>query len=100
MTDTTYQFRRYQLRPGDLPAFVTWWRETMRPTREAYGFTVEFGYAVPERSEFIWAVSLPVGEEEFRRRDAAWNTSPERLAALESAPRLVAQRVNLADKEW
>ena len=98
MSDKTVQLRRYQLTPGDLPAFLEWWKGTMVPAREEFGFTIEFGVAVPERSEFVWAVSLPLSREEFVRRDDEWNDSPERRTALATAVRLVKQRVNLVDR--
>ena len=98
MTEKTVQLRRYQLMPGDLPTFLEWWTTTMVPTREAYGYTIEFGLAVPERSEFVWAVSLPLSRADFLEKDAAWNASEERRQALSSAVRLVKQRVNLVDQ--
>ena len=94
----TVQLRRYQLTPGQLPQFLDWWRDIMVPTREAYGYTIEFGLAVPERSEFVWAVSLPLPPAEFLVKDAAWNASEERRQALSSAVPLVKQRVNLVDQ--
>lgn len=98
MTDKTVQLRRYQLTPGDLPVFLEWWRTTMVPAREAFGFTIEFGYAVPERSEFVWAVSMPLERSAFVTKDAEWDASPQRREALASAVRLVKQRVNLVEK--
>ena len=98
MTDKTVQVRRYQVAPGDLPAFVDWWRDTMVPAREAFGFTIEFGVAAPERSEFIWAVSLPLARDAFLRRDAEWMSSPERQRAIATGVRLVKQRVDLVDR--
>lgn len=98
MTEKTVQVRRYQLTPGDLPRFLDWWEHTMVPAREAYGYTIEFGVAVPERSEFIWAVSLPLQQAEFLQRDAEWMGSEERKRALSTAVPLVKQRVNLVDR--
>jgi len=98
MPEKTVQVRRYQLTPGQLPQFLDWWTNTMVPTREAYGYTIEFGVAIPERSEFVWAVSLPLSPAEFLARDAAWNASEERRQALSTALPLVKQRVSLADR--
>ncbi|MEP6843289.1 MAG: hypothetical protein ABJA11_07190 [Pseudolysinimonas sp.] len=98
MADKTVQIRRYQLIPGDLPAFLEWWEQTMVPAREAFGYTIEFGLAVPERSEFVWAVSLPLARDAFVIRDAEWMNSPERKQALSTAVPLVKQRVNLVDQ--
>ncbi len=98
MPDKTVQVRRYQLTPGDLPKFVEWWTDTMVPTREAYGYTIEFGVAVPDRSEFIWAVSLPLALPEFLAKDAAWMASDERKQALSTGLPLVKQRVNIVDR--
>ena len=98
MPEKTVQVRRYQLTPGDLPKFLEWWQHTMVPAREAYGYTIEFGVAVHDRSEFIWAVSLPLPQDEFLKKDAEWMASEERKRALSTAVPLVKQRVNLAER--
>ena len=82
----TTQLRRYRIKPGEMPAFVDWWRSRLLPAREAFGFRLEFAVVVPETEEFVWAVSAPGDEAAFAALDAAWTTSPERAAAFEGEP--------------
>ena len=86
----TVQLRRYRIVVGELPAFIDWWRERIVPAREAHGFRVEFAYAVPENDEFVWAVSVEGDEAAFTALDAAWTSSPERVAAFDGVPQRVA----------
>jgi antibiotic biosynthesis monooxygenase (ABM) superfamily enzyme len=88
VSDTkTVQLRRYEIIPGKLDEFVAWWQELLWPARVQHGFTLEFAFADHENSQFVWSVSLPVDEAEFRVRDAAWNDSRERAAALDGQPK-------------
>lgn len=86
MTERTVQLRRYRLMPGQLPDFVAWFTERVVPVRLAYGFTVEFAYALPESDEFVWAVAVAGDVEGFRAVEARYSASPERAAAFEGVP--------------
>ncbi len=86
----TLQLRRYQIVPGEYEAFVSWFEENMPPVRRATGFDVEFAYGVPERNEFVWAVSIPGDRAEFERVEAAYLVSPERAAAFDGIPERIA----------
>ncbi|GAA4267162.1 hypothetical protein [Frondihabitans peucedani] len=85
-TGRTVQLRRYVLVDGLLDDFTAWWRSRLVPARRAYGFDIEFSYALPETSEFVWAVSLPGDADAFRAVEADYLASPERAAAFDGQP--------------
>ena len=85
-TGRTVQLRRYVLVEGVLDEFTSWWQSFLVPARRAYGFAIEFSYALPETNEFVWAVSLPGDEEAFRAVEADYLASPERAAAFDGQP--------------
>lgn len=91
MTGTrTVQLRRYHIVDGYLPDFLEWWRTSLLPARQAFGFTLESALVVPETQEFVWAVSAPGDAAAFAQRDAAWAASPERAAVFAGVPQRVA----------
>ena len=83
----TVQLRRYRLFPEVVDEFLEWWASPFFATREAAGFTIEFGVFVPETNEFVWAVSAPGDEAAFEALEAAWAASPERAAIFEGRPK-------------
>ncbi len=90
MTDErTVQLRRYRIAPGAMADFTGWWRGTLLPAREAFGFRLEFAVTVPETDEFVWAVSTEGGPEDFARIATAWDESPERALCFEGVPQRV-----------
>ena len=95
----TVQLRRYRIVPGELPAFIDWWRELIVPAREQHGFRVEFAYAVPENDEFVWAVSVEGDREAFRTIDERYAASEERRQAFEGQPqRIDTATIAIADR--
>ncbi|MGN6428044.1 MAG: hypothetical protein ACTHMF_14585 [Leifsonia sp.] len=95
---TTVQLRRYRVADGELDAFVHWWRQWMPRMRSAYGFTIEFAYALPATSEFVWAVSAPGGIGEFEEREARYLASELRAHAFDGIPeRLVGRTIGYVD---
>ena len=92
-TDRTVQLRRYQILPGELPDFTTWFADRVLPARRAHGFAVEFAYALPESNEFVWAVSVAGDADEFRAVEDRYTASPERAAAFEGVPKRVESTV-------
>jgi hypothetical protein len=98
-TGRTVQLRRYRIVPGELPAFVDWWRELIVPARELHGFQVDFAFAVPENDEFVWAVSVPGDREAFRAVDERYAASEERRRAFEGQPqRIDTATIAIADR--
>ncbi|MFD4524145.1 NIPSNAP family containing protein [Streptomyces sp. NPDC058470] len=85
------QLRRYEIVPGELEAFVNWWRATMPALRTEAGFTIEFAYANEDANEFVWAVSVPGTVEDFARVDAAYRTSEARRRVFAGLPERVAK---------
>ncbi len=92
----TIQLRRYEIVPGELPAFVSWWSEWMPTVRTDAGFTIEFAYVNSEANEFVWAVSVPGDEAHFAEVDEAYMKSDERARAFDGVPdRTVAKHVTI-----
>ncbi len=83
----TTQFRRYQIDPEHYDEWLAWWRSTLVPAREAFGFTLEGSWAARDTAELIWFVSAPVDRAGFEALAAAWDASPERNEALASIPK-------------
>lgn len=101
MTQTTTQLRRYQLIEGTYDEFIQWWTEFMPTVRSATGFTIAFAYGVRETNEFVWAVSVAGGAEEFARVEAAYLLSDERAGAfLDQPDRILSQNNRLVDVVW
>lgn len=90
----TRELRRYAVRPERFEAFIAWYFAGVPALRARYGFTVE--WTVIDRAEraFIWLVSFPGDEAEFRAAEAAFDASAEFLAhlALKPASCLLGQR--------
>jgi hypothetical protein len=82
----TVQLRRYRLFPEVVDEFLDWWASPFFATREAAGFTIEFGVFVPESNEFVWAVSAPGDRAAFEALEAAWAASPERAEIFVGRP--------------
>ena len=78
---TSVQLRRYELKPGEMEAFLEAVRRAF-VVREQYGFTVAFALIDEERNEFVWAVSH---DGDFAAAEAEYYASAER-AALPANP--------------
>jgi hypothetical protein len=72
------QLRRYEITPGDMEAFLDWWRDIV-PVREQYGFKVRFAFVDEEASQFVWAVSH---DGDFAEVERIYYESPERGAVF------------------
>ena len=90
---STVQLRRYRLQPGRLAEFLAWF-PTIVPVREQFGFRVLFALADHELETFTWAVAHEGDEAAFRATEEVYNASPERAAAFETFPRVIAEQVN------
>ncbi len=82
----TAQLRMYQVKEGELDAFIAEWRDQIVPLRRAFGFRVEGAWCIREKGTFIWIISYD-GPEGFEARDAAYYASPERKAVSPSPAR-------------
>ena len=76
------QVRVYQIRPGELEAFVDEWREHVVPLRRRFGFDVAGAWASEEDDTFTWVLTH---DGDFAAADRAYYGSPER-ASLEPDP--------------
>jgi hypothetical protein len=82
---TTVQLRRYDIEPGQMDAFVSWWRSIIEP-RRVYGFRVEFAYVDEDHSQFVWAVAH---DGDFDEAEAKYMASPERADAFATHPDVI-----------
>jgi hypothetical protein len=90
---STVQLRRYRIEAGRMAEFLAWF-PTIVPVREQYGFAVRSAYADHALGTFTWATSYDGDEAAFRAAEETYNASPERAAAFETFPRVVAEQVN------
>lgn len=58
----------------------------MPTLRAAFGFSIEFAYALHESNEFVWAVSFPGSREAFETAEQHYFEAPERMAVYKSVP--------------
>lgn len=73
------QLRRYQVKPGEMPAFLSAWREGAVPVRALYGFTVLASWRSDDDREFGWLVAY-TGDGAFEDAEKAYYASSERAA--------------------
>jgi hypothetical protein len=85
----TRQFRRYDLYPELLDAFLEWYTSAVPRIRAAHGFTVENCFLDRVGSEFSWIVSYPGTEAEFLAAEAECNGSAEFQAHFAAGPRAI-----------
>lgn len=88
----TVQLRRYTIQEGEFDAFAAWWVSEMPTLREAFGFTIEFAYGIPQTREFIWAVGVAGSAKRFAEVEARYLASAERAAVMGAIPERVAER--------
>ena len=92
-SQTTVLLRRYEVRPDAWDEFLRLW-QGMRQLREAYGFTVLFGFADKERNEFVWAVRYEGDYEALAKR---YYAAPEREPWREIGKHIVRTTVTTVD---
>jgi len=84
----TIMLRHYTLQPGTADAFIDWWKASIVPLREAWGFAIDWAYLDRENNTFTWTISYPGDEAAFRACDEEYSAHPDRAAALSIAPPL------------
>jgi hypothetical protein len=67
----TVQLRWYEVGADRLDAFTPWWGDHLVPAWLASGFVLEFGYALLEPGEFIWAASVDGDRDDFAAAERA-----------------------------
>lgn len=80
------QLRRYQVKPGQMDAFVEAWRHNAVPVRALYGFEVLASWRSEGGAEFGWLVAY-TGEGSFEDAEKAYYSSPERAAMADDPAR-------------
>jgi hypothetical protein len=74
-----YRLRIYEVKRGELQAWIDEWRRLIRPLREELGFRVVGAWVDAETSTFVWLLGYD-GEGGYEAADAAYYASPERSA--------------------
>jgi hypothetical protein len=88
------QLRRYEVKPGELSAFLAGWRGLV-PIRERFGFRVLFAFSSEDESEFVWAVRH---DGDFAEAERAYYADPERnTVGAGVTPHLAATHVSMVD---
>lgn len=75
----TYRLRIYEVKQGEMSAWVEEWSRLIRPLREKHGFRVLGAWASEESNTFVWLLAYD-GPDDYETADAAYYTSPERAA--------------------
>lgn len=73
------QFRQYQVKPGQMEAFLAAWEHHALPVRQLYGFRVLAAWRSEDDAEFGWLVAYE-GPGDFESAESAYYSSPERAA--------------------
>jgi hypothetical protein len=71
------QLRRYQVKPGQMTAFIESWETGVVPVRELFGFKVLAAWRSDDDAEFGWLVGY-AGDGHFEAAEKAYYASPER----------------------
>jgi hypothetical protein len=79
-----FRLRIYEVRQGEMSAWIDEWSRLIRPLREQLGFRVLGAWADDESNTFVWLLGYD-GPEGYDNADAAYYSSPER-AAIEPDP--------------
>ena len=94
----TTQLREYTIKPGQLDAFATVWRNGVRPLRRKMGFVVEGAWTIPSEEKFLWVVSYD-GADGWDEANTRYYDSSERKALdPDPASFIAAQRTVLIDQ--
>ena len=79
-----HRLRIYEVKQGEMSAWLDEWSRLIRPLRERFGFTVLGAWADEETSMFVWLLGYD-GPDGYDDADAAYYASAER-AAIEPDP--------------
>lgn len=72
-----YQLREYDVKQGELSAFIKEWRAKIYPLRIKFGFTVVGAWAVRSENKFFWILGWG-GPGSLKEADAKYANSPGR----------------------
>jgi hypothetical protein len=74
-----YRLRIYEVKPGEMAAWIDEWSRAIRPLREKLGFQIVGAWASEESSTFVWLLGYD-GPDDYETADAAYYGSPDRAA--------------------
>lgn len=73
-----YQLREYDVRPGELEAFVEEWRAKIVPLRTKFGFKVIGAWTDKGQNKFFWILGWDGPSGSLKEADARYANSPGR----------------------
>jgi NIPSNAP len=74
-----YRLRIYEVKQGEMSAWVDEWSRLIRPLREKLGFQILGAWASEESNTFVWLLGYD-GPGGYDDADLAYYSSPERAA--------------------
>ena len=92
-----YRLRIYEVKPGEMSAWIDEWARLIRPLREKLGFQVLSAWASEEANTFVWLLGYD-GPDGYEAADAAYYASPERAAIRPDPARYLASTRQLVVK--
>jgi hypothetical protein len=76
---TEYRLRIYEVKQGELAAWIDEWSRLIRPLRKRFGFDVLGAWWSEESSAFVWLLGYE-GADGYEAADSAYYASPDRAA--------------------
>jgi hypothetical protein len=92
-----YRLRIYEVKHGEMSAWVDEWSRLIRPLREQLGFQVLGAWASEEANTFVWLLGYD-GQDGYEAADAAYYASPQRAAVRPDPARHLASTRQLEVK--
>jgi hypothetical protein len=74
-----YRLRIYEVKQGEMSAWIDEWSRLIRPLRERLGFRVLGAWASEDANTFVWLLGYD-GADGYEAADAAYYALPERAA--------------------
>jgi hypothetical protein len=72
-----YQLRMYEIKPGEMDAWIEEWRREVVPLRRDKGFETVVAWRAEDHRSFVWVLSH---DGDFAAADVAYYESAERAA--------------------
>jgi len=73
-----YQLREYNVKPGELTAFMEEWKAKIVPLRKKFGFKVVGAWFAQEENKFVWILGWDGPPGSFKEADAKYASTPAR----------------------
>jgi NIPSNAP len=85
-----YQLREYDLKPGELDAFISEWKAKIVPLRTRFGFRVVGAWSSHDENKFIWILEWNGPPGSFKGADEEYANSSGRKAVDPNPARHIA----------